>query len=141
MGRARCTLKVRGLDCPAEVAALTSALGGAPGVGTLGFDLIHGTMTVEYDAEATGPEALVRRVAARAGMRAEVAGSPEVDRESWWSKNGRWATTAASGLAVVAGFGDGVDGWRSSWRSRRGGSTWSLGPGGASGSSGWISTS
>ncbi len=103
MARARCTLKVRGLDCPAEVAALTSALGGAPGVGTLGFDLIHGMMTVDYDAEATDPAALVRRVAARAGMRAELAGSPEV-QGSWWAENGRRATTAASGLALVAGL-------------------------------------
>ena len=71
MARARCTLEVRGLDCPVEVAALRSALDGAPGVGTLGFDLIHGMMTVDYDPEATEPAALVRRIAARSGLKAE----------------------------------------------------------------------
>ena len=102
MGRARCTLKVRGLDCPVEVAALRSALENAPGVGTLGFDLIHEMMTVDYDPEAIEPAALARRIATRAGMRAELAGAPEVS-DGWWSRNGRWASTAASGLALLAG--------------------------------------
>ena len=102
MGRARCTLKVRGLDCAVEVAALRSALENAPGVGTLGFDLIHEMMTVDYDPEAIEPNALVRRIGTRAGMRAELAGAPEVSG-GWWSRNGRWASTAASGLALLAG--------------------------------------
>ena len=102
MGRARCTLKVAGLDCPVEVAALRAALEGGPGVGGLGFDLIHGILTVDYDPEATGPAALARRIAARAGMRAELAGSPEV-AGGWWSRHGRWASTAASGGALLAG--------------------------------------
>ncbi len=103
MGRARCTLKVRGLDCPVEVIALRSAMEGAPGVGTLGFDLIHGMMTVDYDPDATGPAALARRVATRAGMHAEPAGSPEA-AGGWWSRHGRTATTAGSGLALLAGL-------------------------------------
>ncbi len=102
MGRARCTLEVRGLDCAVEVAALRSALDGAPGVGTLGFDLIHGMMTVDYDPDATEPAALVRRIAARSGLHATLAGEPEVSG-GWWSRNGRWASTAASGLALLAG--------------------------------------
>ncbi len=102
MGRARCTMKVRGLDCPVEVAALRAALEGVPGVGTLGFDLIHGMMTVEYDPDATGPAALARRIAARAGMHAEASGTPEVSG-GWWSRHGRWASTAASGSALLAG--------------------------------------
>jgi Cd2+/Zn2+-exporting ATPase len=102
MGRARCTLEVRGLDCAVEVAALRSALEKAPGVGTLGFDLIHGMLTVDYDAEVTDPTTIIRRISARAGMKAELAGSPEV-AESWWSRNGRWASTIASGLALLAG--------------------------------------
>jgi len=106
MGRARCTLKVRGLDCPVEANALRAALEKAPGVGTLGFDLIHGMMTVDYDPEATGPPALIRRVKAKAGMQAELAGAAE-SAEGWWSRHGRWATTAASGLALLAGMAAG----------------------------------
>ena len=106
MGRARCTLKVRGLDCQVEANALRDALGKAPGVGTLGFDLIHGLMTVDYDPGLADPPALVRRIKAKAGMHADLAGSPEA-AEGWWSRNGRWATTAASGLALVAGLASG----------------------------------
>ena len=103
MGRARCSIRVRGLDCPTEVAALRAALDGAPGVGTLGFDLIHGVMAVDYDPEATAPAALVRRIAARAGMQSSVVGEPEVDRPGWWARNGRWASTIASGLLLGIG--------------------------------------
>ena len=49
MGQSRCTLSVRGLDCPTEVEALRAALEGSPGVARLGFDLIHGLMTVDYE--------------------------------------------------------------------------------------------
>ncbi|WP_435020528.1 heavy metal translocating P-type ATPase [Tundrisphaera sp. TA3] len=113
MARAKCTLKVRGLDCPVEVAALSAALERAPGVSTLGFDLIHGILSVDYDPEATDPAALVRRIASRAGMKAELAGDPEVSAPGWWEKNSRWATTAASGVAllvgVVIGYAGGPD--------------------------------
>ena len=57
MSEARCTLQVRGLDCPKEVDSLTAALKDRAGVARLGFDLIHGTMTVDYDDELVDPEA------------------------------------------------------------------------------------
>jgi Cd2+/Zn2+-exporting ATPase len=105
MGRARCSFQVRGLDCPVEVAALRSALDGAPGVGTLGFDLIHGVLTVEYDPEATNPPALIRRIAARAGMTAELAGTAETlsQPQRWWTRHARWLAVAASGLMLLTG--------------------------------------
>ena len=74
MSQARCTFKVKGLDCPVEVDALNAALSGRPGVSALGFDLLHGTMTVDYDPAATGPDALIGRVAERAGMQRLAAG-------------------------------------------------------------------
>ena len=105
MGRARCTLKVEGLDCPAEVEPLRAALEGAPGVGGLGFDLIHGTMTVEYEPGATDPAALARRVAARAGMRAEPLGDGTVSEdEHAHAGASRWAATLGSGLALAVGM-------------------------------------
>ena len=102
MSRARCSIRVEGLDCPVEVAALRAALEKAPGVGTLGFDLIHGVLTVDYDPEATEPPTLIRRIATRAGMKAELAGSPEV-ASSWWTRHGRWASIGASGLLLLVG--------------------------------------
>ena len=64
----------------------------------------HGTMTVEYDPEATDPAALARRVTERAGMRAEPLESPRSSRTpAWWARHGRWAATMASGLALAVG--------------------------------------
>jgi len=109
MGRARCVLQVKGLDCPVEVAALRAALDGAPGVSSLGFDLIHGVMTVDYDSDAVEPPALIRRVATRAGMKAELAGTPEA-AENWWSRNVRWMSIAASGTLLLIGVVIGYSG-------------------------------
>jgi Zn2+/Cd2+-exporting ATPase len=96
-------IEVQGLDCPTEVNALRAALEGSPGVVGLGFDLIHGVMTVDYEAGATDPARLVRLVAERAGMRATVQGEIE-ERASWWARWGRWAATGGSGLALLAGI-------------------------------------
>lgn len=103
MSRGRCSIQVQGLDCPVEVAALRSAFEGAPGVRSLGFDLIHGIMSVDYDPAETEPAALVRRVAARAGMKGALVGSPELAEVGWWGRNRRWAATVAAGLILGAG--------------------------------------
>ena len=89
MSRARCTLRIQGLDCPVEAHALHAAMTDAPGVHSLGFDLIHGSMTVDYDPALTGPDALVGRVADRAGMRAEPLGNPEVGSRATPPPGGR----------------------------------------------------
>ena len=103
MSLARCTIQVQGLDCPVEVAALRAAFEHAPGVGPLGFDLIHEVMTVAYDPDQTEPAALVRRVVTRAGMKASLVGSPEPSPAGWWARNSRWATTIAAGAFLLGG--------------------------------------
>ena len=62
MSQARCTFQVRGLDCPSEVESLRAALRDQPGVTNLGFDLIHGTMTVDFGEGAVEPEQLARLI-------------------------------------------------------------------------------
>ena len=106
MGQSRCTLSVQGLDCPNEVEALRAALEGSPGVARLGFDLIHGLMTVDYESGLNDPEGLVRLVHQRAGMSASLVGKTSESAmapASWWSRHGRGASTLASGLALAAG--------------------------------------
>ena len=105
MAQARCTLKVRGLDCPTEVAVLRAALAEAPGVAGLAFDTVGGTMTVDYRAESTGPPDLIRRVADRAGMQAELVGeaAPADDDGPPWYRDPHWLAPAGSGLALAAG--------------------------------------
>src|SRR4051812_50187472 len=102
MGRARCTLQVQGLDCPNEVGPRRAALEGGPGVGTLGFDLIHGMLTIDYDPEATEPAALIRRIATRAGMKADLAGTPELDGGRW-SRHRRWGSATGPGPGPPGG--------------------------------------
>ncbi len=106
MSQSRCTMKVLGLDCPNEVQALCAALEGSPGVTQLGFDLIHGLMTVDYESSTIDQEGLVRLIRDKAGMEASLTGQPEMTGPgwtSWWSRHGRWAATVSSGLALGSG--------------------------------------
>jgi Cd2+/Zn2+-exporting ATPase len=108
MGRARCTLKVHGLDCPSEVPPLRRALEGATGVSGLVFDPPAGTVEVAYDPSATDPTALAGLVGERAGMRAEVLAGPVVTQGAPASPAPstlrRWGPTLASGLALGIGL-------------------------------------
>ena len=108
MSRARCTLKVEGLDCQVEVDALGAAFRGAPGVLALGFDLIHGTLTVDYDPALTDPDALLALAVDRAGMRASLVGGGEAmpapePSTTWAAAARRLGPTAGSGLALLGG--------------------------------------
>jgi Cd2+/Zn2+-exporting ATPase len=73
-------------------------------VTSLGFDLIHGTMTVDYIPGAVEPQGLARLVAERTGMQANVQGQLEGSGPSWWSLHERWLLTIGSGLALVLGM-------------------------------------
>ncbi len=101
MSQTRSTIKVEGLDCAVEMEALRSAFEGAPGVQSLGFDLIYGTMTVDYDPGITGPPKLLDRVA-KAGMNATLL-EGSTPAASWWTTNGHWVATGISGLALLTG--------------------------------------
>ena len=104
MSRARCTLKVRGLDCNVERDILHSVLNDQTGVLGLGFDLILGTMTVDYEAALTGPDALIRRVSDQAGMAASLMGPetrPEGPTASRWL---RWGPLGVSGALLLSGI-------------------------------------
>src|SRR5262249_50833854 len=58
--------------------ALSAALREMPGILGLGFDLIHGTMTVEYEPTTTDPAAMMRRGADPAGLGASMVRPPPV---------------------------------------------------------------
>ncbi|WP_165067905.1 heavy metal translocating P-type ATPase [Paludisphaera rhizosphaerae] len=101
MSRSRCTFHVRGLDCEHEVEQIHAALKGTPGIEGLGFDLINGLMTVEYDDEVIEPKRLAARLTERSGLATSVVGEPESEaRESWWSAHGLMAATVAAGVAL-----------------------------------------
>lgn len=105
MSRSRCTLHVRGLDCEHEVEQIRAALKDAPGVEALGFDLINGLMTVDYDPERAEPRRLAARIIERSGLATTLVGEPEAEAPpSWWSRRGMLASTVASGLALGVGM-------------------------------------
>ncbi|WP_165250944.1 heavy metal translocating P-type ATPase [Paludisphaera soli] len=105
MSRSRCTFQVRGLDCEHEVGQLRAALKGEAGVEGLGFDLINGLMTVDYDDAQVEPRRLAARVAERSGLATTMVGEPEAQAAaSWWSRRGLLASTAASGVALGVGL-------------------------------------
>ena len=116
MSQARCMLEVRGLDCPNEVAALRSALNDQEGITGLGFDLIHGTLTVDYVPGVVDPGKLARLILERTGLQATVQGQPAGlgSEPSWWSRYERWVLTTGSGLALALGMAF-------SWMGHRGG--------------------
>ncbi|WP_244956274.1 cation transporter [Tautonia rosea] len=108
--QARCTLKVKGLDCPSEVPPIRSALDGAPGVCSIDINPPEGTVAVDFDPDVTDPSELADRVSRIAGMATEplseaLAITPSLDEPdgSWRSRFGHWGWTTVSGLALVVG--------------------------------------
>ncbi|MBN1504649.1 MAG: cation-translocating P-type ATPase, partial [Candidatus Eisenbacteria bacterium] len=104
----RRTFTIKGMDCAEEVNALRGAVSRVPGVGGLDFNLIEGTMTVEF-SEGLADVAAVRDAARRVGLEAEAAGdacAPGVCalEEGWWQRRGRAVMCWASGVLVLAGF-------------------------------------
>jgi Cd2+/Zn2+-exporting ATPase len=63
-------------------------------------------MTVDYDAEQTDPQDVLRLVSERAGMEAGLVGQPQAEapRSSWWSRHGHLASTVGSGAALGLGL-------------------------------------
>jgi Cd2+/Zn2+-exporting ATPase len=107
MRESRCTLSVNGLDCPTEVELLRTALKDSPAVQRLGFDLINGLLTVDYEAGMTDPDGLLRIIHERTGMQASLVGqieevSPGIAR--WWSRCGLRVSTFGSGIALLCGL-------------------------------------
>ncbi len=109
MSRSRCVLKVRGLDCPAEIPPIRAALERAPGVAGLAFDPTAGTVAIDFDPTKTAPAALARRVAEGAGMAAEpMAEGPATDEAGARDRRAgrlRRALVSGSGGALGAGVG------------------------------------
>ena len=100
--------RIEGLDCAEEVAILKREIGPlVGGAGNLGFEVLHGKMTLLEGAEAVSEQAVVEAVG-RTGMSAKPwrdasAGDAE-DDQSFWERQGRALLCAASGLLLTAAF-------------------------------------
>ena len=106
--RTRIALKVQGMDCAEEVAALRGTVGRLPGVHELHFDLLHGKIIVEADPETVRTPEILKAVE-RAGLKAQpwdkaFSGAGDAPPEGFWQRRGRLATCLASGVFLTAGF-------------------------------------
>jgi len=100
----RRTFKIRGLDCAEEIQALQDTVGKLPGIESLQFNLLDGTMTVRSAAEAPDRAAILDAVR-RAGLQAEPAEEARAAAaDGWWQRRGRTVLCAASGLCVLTGL-------------------------------------
>jgi Cd2+/Zn2+-exporting ATPase len=100
--------RVRGLDCAEEVNALRDTVGKLRNVSNLDFNLIDGTMAVQYDADLVG-ESVILDAVKRAGLQAEPVDETCPDgvcaiEEGWWQKRGRAAMCGCSGALVLTGL-------------------------------------
>lgn len=100
--------RIRGMDCAEEVNALKGTVGKLPGVTTLDFNLIDGTMSVQSDAGQVNEASLLDAVR-RAGLEAEAFDETHPPgmgavQESWWRKRGRASMCWTSGIFVLTGF-------------------------------------
>ena len=103
MANTKETYRIQGMDCAEEVSQLRRALGGVTGVYDLGFDVVNGKMTVEFDHEKMAPEAIHAAVAGL-GMKAVAWDSGVVAQASWWQQNSRRVLAIGSGAALLAGI-------------------------------------
>lgn len=89
--------RIRGLDCAHEVKLLRDQLDSAPGVESLGFDVLRARMSASYDPAQITVTEIMRRVEA-AGLRAEIW----QDDAPKQSMRGRLLAAGLSGLALLA---------------------------------------
>jgi Cd2+/Zn2+-exporting ATPase len=99
-------LRIHGMDCADEIAALRRELGPLVGEDKLAFDLLNGRMSIDTEPDAA-LEARIEKAVARAGLRAEPW-TEGADSEAAHSEDRRkrlqtWLTIA-SGLSTALGF-------------------------------------
>jgi Zn2+/Cd2+-exporting ATPase len=92
------SLRVAGMDCAEEVAALRGSLAGVEGLQDLKFDVLNARVTVEYDPAVVELD-VIHAAIHRAGMRSEPWNSKPGSPFSKWHSNAR---LIASGISAVA---------------------------------------
>lgn len=98
----RTSIRVRGLDCPDEIAELRGCLGGVQGIAELSFNLMQATMIVEHDPAKIDADEIIRRVNST-GMRASVIEGTSRQREikTVWPRGPLWMAVTSAGATVV----------------------------------------
>ncbi|MBX7165960.1 MAG: cation-translocating P-type ATPase [Pirellulales bacterium] len=105
-------LRIHGMDCAEEVAALKAELAPMPGIEKLGFEVLNGKMTVTFSPAQVTPQQLILAVG-RAGLKAEPWQDVRPGAESQ-ERTLRTVLMSTSGALLMAGAS--VQAIRTGWQ-------------------------
>ena len=91
--------RIHGLDCAEEVKLIRRQLDNTHGLHDLGFDVVRGRMSAEFDPQILTSDQIVASIA-KTGLKAEPWHEGELTL-TFWQEWGRWIAAAASGLALA----------------------------------------
>jgi len=94
-------LRVTNLDCEHDAAVLRRAMEGAPGVDAVEVRPSAGSVTIRFDPQQTGPDA-IRRQLEGAGFPPRGSAEPGGPPPPW--RNARVVTSAVSGVLLLTGW-------------------------------------
>jgi Zn2+/Cd2+-exporting ATPase len=100
--------RIHGLDCAEEVKLIRRQLDNTQGLHELGFDVVRGRMSAEFDPRVLSADKIIDHIS-KTGLKAEPWEDSETP-QTFWQSWGRWIAAGISGtsLAVVMaieGFG------------------------------------
>ncbi|MFQ6105130.1 MAG: heavy metal translocating P-type ATPase [Candidatus Glassbacteria bacterium] len=94
-------LHIEGMDCSEETELIRRGLHGVNGVKSLDFNIIKGTVKVEFERDLIDEEA-IRNLIEKTGLRVLTGGKAK--ESGFWQKRGRHILTAASGVCLMLGW-------------------------------------
>lgn len=98
--------RIHGLDCAEEVKLIRRQLDNTHGLRELGFDVIRGRMSAEFDPEVLTAKQIIDHIS-KTGLKAEHWQDTQRTL-TFWQSWGRWIAAAISGFALaIAMFLDG----------------------------------
>ncbi len=104
----RADFRIHGLDCAEEVKLIRRQLDNTDGIHELGFDVVRGRMSAEFDSRVVSADKIIEHIG-KTGLKAE----PWLEKAkelTFLQKHGKLIAAAVSGLALlgamsVEGFG------------------------------------
>jgi Cd2+/Zn2+-exporting ATPase len=103
----RAEFRIHGLDCAEEVSLIRRQLDNTKGIHDLGFDVVRGRMSAEFDPHVLTADQIIERIG-KTGLKAEPW-QEKAAQKTFLERNGRMIATGVSALALLAAMS--VEGW------------------------------
>ncbi|BDC49154.1 copper-translocating P-type ATPase [Bryobacterales bacterium F-183] len=105
----RADFRIHGLDCAEEVSLIRRQLDHTKGIHGLGFDVLRGRMSAEFDPKVLSAAEIIERIS-KTGLKAEPWQDESAKQEPFLVRHGRLIAAVVSGAALLAamaveGFG------------------------------------